>query len=251
MEELIGIASMEAPVRETDATNLPQVHAYNCLKDIFKNSLLSSMGKKSEKYLTRCIELAATGLKSETWAIRNCSLILLKSLIDSLFGSHESKSMIEAGWDGKANRIPYHRYPTLPDVLVNLLKSGVQMMSPTATNSAGAESVFPSLDIVRRAGPPDRLRGDLQVHISKYLASPVWHVREMAARTLCSCLLHENWFGIIDELLHSALQDRTRNALNHIHGVLLSLKFVFDRLSEVAPEWLTGMLPFASMLNRH
>lgn len=238
MEKLIEIASIEARVRETDDTSLPQVHAFNCLKDIFKNSFLTSMGNKSENYLPQCLELAANGLKSKVWAIRNCGLILLRSLIDCLFGSHESKSMIEAGWDGKANRIAYHRYTTLPNVLLSLLKSGHQMMGPTAIGSAGAESVFPALDIVRRAGPPDALRNELQVHIAAYLASPVWHVREMAARTLCSCLLHEGWLSALKSLLLKALNGQSFSAQNEVHGVLLVMKFVFDRLSEVAPERL-------------
>lgn len=242
MEKLIEIASTVARVRETDGSNLPQVHAFNCLKDIFKNSLLTSMGNKSERYLAQCLELSANGLRSEVWAIRNCGLLLLRSLIDTLFGSHESKSMIEAGWDGKANRIPYHRYPTLPNMLVNLLKSGHQMMSPAAMDTTGAESVFPSLDIVRRAGPPELLRAELQVHIAKYLASPVWHMREMAARTLCSCLLHDGWLRVFKSLLQEALQNQTSNTPNHIHGILLALKFVFDRLSEIALDTLTGKL---------
>ncbi|KAF4124146.1 hypothetical protein GMORB2_5862 [Geosmithia morbida] len=242
MEKLMEIASMEARVREKDGTNLPQVHAYNCLKDIFKNSLLTSMGNKSDKYIPQCLELAANGLKCEVWAIRNCGLILLRSLIDCLFGSNESKSMIEAGWDGKTNRIAYHRYPTIPGVLVNLLKSGHRMMSATAADPAGAESVFPSLDIVRRAGPPDLLRDELQVHIAKYLSSPVWHVREMAARTLCSCLLHQQWLGVIKGILQDAINDTTQNSKNHVHGVLLVLKFVIERLGEVGLGWLINNL---------
>jgi hypothetical protein len=147
--------------------------------------------------------------------------------------------MIELGWDGKANRIPYHRYSTLPRVLVNLLESGHQMMSVTATSAAGAESVFPALDIVRRAGPPDELREELMLHISTYLGSPVWHVREMAARTLCSCLLHDKWLVVMQDLLQQAIKDQTKNSQNRIHGVLVALKFVIERLAEVSPERLT------------
>jgi hypothetical protein len=236
MEELINIASTEARTRETDGTRLPQVHAFNCLKDIFKNSLLTATGNKSERYLPRCLELAASGLRSEVWAIRNCGLILLRSLVDSLFGTRDSKAMIEAGWDGKANRIHYHRYQNLPVVLLNLLKSGHRMLSPTAaTEPVGAEAVFPALDIIRRAGPPDALRSELQAHIAKYLASSVWHVREMAARALCSCLLHENWPEVISALLGEAVASADTN---HVHGVLLALKFVLERLGEVAPDGL-------------
>jgi hypothetical protein len=240
MAKLIEIASIEARVIETDGSNLPQVHAYNCLKDIFKNSLLTSMGNKSEKYLPQCLELAASGLRSEVWAIRNCGLIFLRSLIDSLFGSQESKAMIEAGWDGKANRIPYHRYPNLPTVLAGLLKSGHKMVTSTNATSS-AESVFPALDIIRRAGPPDLLRDEIQIHVAAYLSSPVWHVREIAARTLCSCLLHDKWLAVMQGLVSKSLSDKGINGQNHVHGVLLSLKFLIERFSEVAPDRLLGM----------
>ncbi|KAM5351554.1 hypothetical protein ACJ41O_004277 [Fusarium nematophilum] len=245
MTKLMEIAGEEAHVSETDGSNLPQVHAYNCLKEIFKSSYLTAIGNKSEKFLPQCLELAANGLKSELWAIRNCGLILLRSLIDCLFGSHESKANMEAGWDGKANRIAFHRYPSLPKVLLNLLKSGHQMMAPTATGSAAAaaESVFPALDIIRRAGPPELLREELQVHIAKYLASPVWHVREIAARTLCSCLLHELWLDTITSLAAESVRSPIGNVQNHVHGVLLSLKYIVDRLNEVMPDRLQHDTP--------
>ncbi|KAJ3529859.1 hypothetical protein NM208_g9572 [Fusarium decemcellulare] len=243
MAKLMEIASQGARASETDGSNLPQVHAYNCLKEIFKNSYLTAIGNKSEKFLPQCLELAANGLKSELWAIRNCGLILLRSLIDCLFGSHESKATMEAGWDGKANRIAYHRYSSLPEALLNLLKSGHQMMAPTAISSAAAESVFPALDIIRRAGPPDILRQELQIHIAKYLASPVWHVREIAARTLCSCLLHDQWVDAITSLAAESVRSPIGNIQNHVHGVLLSLKYIIDRLSEVMPNQLQRDTP--------
>ncbi|GAB0131934.1 hypothetical protein EsDP_00000387 [Epichloe bromicola] len=245
MDTLMTMAAKEARVSETDGSNLPQVHAYNCLKDIFKNSLLTSLGNKSESYLPQCLELAASGLRSEVWAIRNCGLIFLRSLIDNLFGTHESKAMIEAGWDGKANRIHYHRYPNLPSVLKSLLQSGHKILNQSATSNAGsaaAESVFPALDIIRRAGPPDLLRDEIQVDVAAYLSSPVWHVRDMAARTLCSCLLHGRWLGAIKEIFNTAMNDQSKNKQNRIHGVLLTLKFVIERLNEVAHERLIGDL---------
>lgn len=241
MEDLMAIAATDANVRVTDGTHLPQVHAFNCLKDIFKSSLLTTMGNKAEKYLPQCLELAAAGLKSEAWAIRNCGLILIRSLIDNLIGTNDSKAVIESGWDGKANRISYQKYETLPHVLLNLLKSGHEMMTSAASESMRAESVFPALEIIRRSGPPDALRGEIQTHIALYLASPVWHVREMAARTLCSCLLHEGWLENIRARLAEAMDSTTKpSTLNHIHGVLLTLKFVLERLGEVSPDRLRG-----------
>ncbi|KAG6038091.1 hypothetical protein E4U41_004560 [Claviceps citrina] len=245
MKTLMTIASEEASASETDGSNLAQVHAFNCLKDIFKNSLLTSLGNKSESYLPQCLELAASGLRSEVWAIRNCGLLFLRSLIDNLFGTHESKATIEAGWDGRANRIHYHRYPNLPAVLKNLLQSGHKTLGQSAASGAGsaaAESVFPALDIIRRAGPPDVLRDEIQVDVAAYLSSPVWHVRDMAARTLCSCLLHKRWLEVIRAAFDAAMAGHARNRQNHVHGILLTLKFVVERLSEVARDQFIATL---------
>jgi len=170
----------------------------------------------------------------ESWAIRNCGLLFLRSLIDSLLGTSETKSSLEAGWDGKATRIAYHKYPTLPHALLSLLESGIEAMAPNTT-AAGADAVFPALDIVRRAGPPDEIRDDLYRHIVKYLCSPVWHVREMAARTLCSCLLHDKWIEAIGTILQEAKADKSTNRLNSLHGSQLVLKFTIEKFAAVMP----------------
>jgi hypothetical protein len=60
--KLGDIAKRPALVAETDGSNLPQVHALNCLKDVFKSSLLS---KRADSYLTETLQLAALSLKSE------------------------------------------------------------------------------------------------------------------------------------------------------------------------------------------
>ncbi len=58
--EEIGKKSVR--MSETDGSNLPQVHALNSLREIFRSSLLS---KRAEGYLGRTLHLAATSLKSE------------------------------------------------------------------------------------------------------------------------------------------------------------------------------------------
>lgn len=61
-QDLAEIAKRPARIAETDGSNLPQVHALNCLRGIFRSSLLS---KKAESYLPATLELAAESLKSE------------------------------------------------------------------------------------------------------------------------------------------------------------------------------------------
>lgn len=222
MSTLQEIAARPAWVSETDGSNLSQVHAFNCLKEVFKSSLLS---KNAELYLAECLQLATNSLQSEVWAIRNCALLMLRSLIDNLFGTNESKSSMETGWDGKTLRISYTKYSSLPPILLNLLQAGEQAMGPgTLTQSSAAESVFPALEIIRRAGPPESHRDELYGHIAKYLGSRQWHVREIAARTLCSFLLNGDWLSSIQKLLESA-----RGSANRLHGTLLTVKFFIER----------------------
>lgn len=225
--ELGEIAKRPALAKNTDGSNLPQVHALNCLRGIFRTSLL---GKRAESYLPATLELAATCLKSEIWAIRNCGLLLLRSLIDCLFGTGESKHVTEAGWDGHTIRISYNKYPTLPGVLVGLLKSaGPSDLTPGLSSTGAAEAVFPVLDIIRRAGPPDEYRNELFGYIKGYLGSKLWHVREIAARTLCSFLLSGDWVGTVEKLIYDPLVQQDFNGL---HGALMTAKFVLERKIE-------------------
>lgn len=63
-QELENIARRPARVSQTDGSNLPQVHALNCLKEIFKNSLLSKTARRS---LPSCLQLATSSLESEVY----------------------------------------------------------------------------------------------------------------------------------------------------------------------------------------
>ncbi|KAK5664241.1 hypothetical protein OQA88_458 [Cercophora sp. LCS_1] len=222
--KLEEIGRKPALVSETDGSNLPQVHALNCIRGVFRSSLLS---KKAEAYLAVNLQLASNSLKSEVWAIRNCGLLLLRSLIDCLLGTGESKALMESGWDGHSVRISYNKYPTLPGVILSLLKSGEQGVEKASTSAA--EAVFPALDIIRRAGPPGEHRDELRSCIEGYLGSRLWHVREMAARTLCSFLLQADWVAEIKRLL-----DTFKGDANRLHGILLTAKFVVERKLELA-----------------
>lgn len=62
MGDLRRIAQEPALIARTDGSDLPQVHALNCIKDVFKSSFLS---KRAEEHLTEALQLAAASLKSE------------------------------------------------------------------------------------------------------------------------------------------------------------------------------------------
>lgn len=62
MTKLKTISSQSVKLSETDETNLPQVHAMNCLKDIFRSSVL---GKRAESHITDALQIAADSLTSD------------------------------------------------------------------------------------------------------------------------------------------------------------------------------------------
>jgi hypothetical protein len=238
LRELVLLSQQHIKLSDRDQTNLPQVHAMNCLKEIFKSSTL---GRRAEAHTAECLQLAADSLNSEMyvilllsvvtctnfgrWAIRNCGLLLLRSLIDSLFGTSESKSVTEAGWDGRSIRLSYERYPTLPDLLVKLLDTDTSRSGYYASPVVGAvESVFPALDIIRRAGPPSSHRDEIYRCVSMHLGSKLWHVREIAARTICTLLLHQNWLQDVLSLIA-----RCEESANCLHGTLMATKFILER----------------------
>lgn len=64
MMELKSLARRPVTLSETDETNLPQVHAMNCVKEIFKSSTL---GKRSDKHIPDCLQLAADSLTSDMY----------------------------------------------------------------------------------------------------------------------------------------------------------------------------------------
>lgn len=170
------------------------------------------------------------------WAIRNCGLLLLRSLIDSLFGTNDNKTEIEAGWDGKSIKISYERYPTLPDLLVKLLGAKIDPRTNGQPVISAVESVFPALDIVRRAGPPSAHRNQIYKLVMKHLGSNVWNVREMAAHAICVLVPCGEWAASTKALLTIKAP-----STNLRHGSLLAVRFILERQREMNTRNALGM----------
>lgn len=142
-----------------------------------------------------------------------------------MFGTNESKIITEAGWDGLSIKLSYDKYDALPDLLVRLL----DVQTDTSVWSAGnddraIQTVFPALDIIRRAGPPSQYRDQIYDLVSRHLGSRVWHVRDIAARTMCT-LIRDDWVDSALDLLNSGPE-----STNRTHGILMVLKYVLEKL---------------------
>jgi hypothetical protein len=170
------------------------------------------------------------------WAIRNSGLILLRSIIDRLFGTSDSKAIMESGWDGKSIKLSYEAYPKLAELLDNLLKSGPGTDGKLDQQAFSAvELVFPALDIIRRAGPPSSHRDSIHKSVLSHLGSPVWHVREIAAHTICTMMMSTTWECSVLDLLRTPT-----TSANQRHGFLLAVNYILQRRFALGPATTIG-----------
>ncbi|XPS80567.1 hypothetical protein M3J07_012543 [Ascochyta lentis] len=229
MNDLVNEATVEAQHTNIEESRLPQVHAINCIKEIFTTSKLSVA---SEAYIAQGLELAAKTLNSNIWPIRNCSLMLFKALIERLLGSSEAQDWKEQD-RAKTSRFSYDNYPSLLSILSDLLDPAgplKQTLENTSENSNpfdlhGAEGVFPALQILRQARPPTNAMGPIRASVEKLLASPHWHMRDMAARTVVSLLPSHEMYDAAFDMLRSGY-----SSTNQRHGVLLAVKYMMRKL---------------------
>lgn len=106
---------------------------------------------------------------------------------------------------------------------------------PGSLGTSAVESVFPALDIIRRAGPPKELRVKIYASIKAHLGSGVWHVRDIAARTICTLLLDDSWLSGLLNLFITCSK-----SINEVHGVLLVVKHLLERRLELNPDDSSG-----------
>ncbi|KAE8856963.1 hypothetical protein PTNB29_08030 [Pyrenophora teres f. teres] len=227
MKDLVAETLVEAQSANIEESRLPQVHALNCIKEIFTTSKLSVA---SEAYIGQGLELAAKTLNSPIWPLRNCSLMLFKALIERLLGSDEAQDWKERE-RAKTSRFSYDNYPSLVNILVDLLEpsSDRKIMRTPETGSSpldlhGAEGVFPALQILRQARPPGDIK-KIQDLVRDLLPSPHWHMRDMAARTYVSLRATTESSRALSPILDSVPSNH-----NGQHGRLLVVKYMLRKI---------------------
>lgn len=168
-----------------------------------------------------------------SWPIRNCSLMLFKALIERLLGSSEAQDWKEQD-RAKTSRFSYDNYPSLLGILADLLNPSGPLKETIESSSEGsnpfdlhgAEGVFPALQILRQARPPTNELAPIRASVEKLLASPHWHMRDMAARTVVSLLPPHEMYDAAFKML-----SEDHSSINTRHGVLLAVKYMMRKLA--------------------
>ncbi|KAF2675118.1 hypothetical protein BT63DRAFT_420345 [Microthyrium microscopicum] len=217
IHDLQSTAKSEA-IDLSEGGSLPQVHALNCLKAIFTTSNLAGV---SEVYIPEAIDLAGQCVNSKIWAIRNCGLMLFKSIIDRLLGSTESQNWSD--YDHRnISRISWSKYPALQTTVFQLLQT---QFSSDQGQESGLESVFLALKIIQRIPPPIVLVEKIRNVVLPYCDSTHWHVRDMAARTLSTLTTEQD----VRVQVFDLLTECSTNSQNLLHGRLLCILYTLKR----------------------
>lgn len=174
--------------------DIPQVHAFNCMKQIFVESDLQ---RTSIEYADVALTLALREFNSVNWSVRNCAVMLFNAIQQRIFGGQKLYPF----------DLFFYKYPLLKDAMLEKLNDGQQ------------QNLFPVIILLSRLDTSLSEESDTLKVFKKSLISLLshkhWKVREMVARVIVS--LHQkselvsflNSFDIHDE------------DLNKVHGYLL------------------------------
>lgn len=220
IQDLSKIALQNVGLELAQDGGLPQVHALNCLKDIFKNTRL---GEHSAPHISSAMIIAAECLSSDVWAIRNCGLMLFRALIDRLLGTNDAYT---DEYVSSGAQLSLKQYPELSNVLMQQLTTpdldslDAGKLFNSDTSDTRGEGVFPALQLLQRTYIPKDMHGAFQQAVRRLMSSRTWHIRDKAARTYAS-MIQDQSTEKLEELLNTSESDQ-----NLLHGSLLCAKYL-------------------------
>lgn len=202
--------SFFASMTDVQQTHLPQVHVLNCLREILTNSRFRG---QTVRWLIEVLDLAASSLSSHVWAIRNCGLMLFRACA-SRVGTAADVSNLEPN-----ESVSSSQSEAILNIAFKLLKSGRQI------DVDCPELSFAGLDLVSRITVPASAHSQTKENVLLQLGSPIWMIREQAARVYASQTPEIEVLGAAVHLISTlALSDQNRS-----HGILLCARELIQR----------------------
>ncbi|EMG49406.1 hypothetical protein G210_5819 [Candida maltosa Xu316] len=182
----------ELPYESESKEDIPQVHAFNTLSQLFKESQLAG---HSSVFIEQALVLSLKHFDSTNWSIRNCALML--------FGHLEKKIFSNAKVNSKRF---FARFKKVEQTFVDYLLNGQDQI------------VFPILIMLERLEFTSSTLS-LENAVIKLLGRKSWKVREFAAKIAASMLQPNEFNQFIKSALSSDID------FNTLHGVLMCLKY--------------------------
>ncbi|KAE8415009.1 putative death-receptor fusion protein-domain-containing protein [Aspergillus pseudocaelatus] len=227
IKELLEISHL--PVQQDDDNQemeLPQVHALNCLKEIFTNTKVAA---HTEPFIMPALNLSAEQLGSPVWNLRNSGLMLFRALLTRMCRRGTGLGFGGSSGSEPGGRISFQKYPGLIQLLSDLLSSSnARNNAEQGDHAMVTERVFPALELIAEKVPNvyDTDDAMLLELVREQLKSPVWGIREHAARVYASLLNRPDILKDIQTLLDI---DRDSKSQDYLHGKALSIKYALRR----------------------
>lgn len=229
--QLFRISSVEYIPNADEVMDIPQVHAFNCIKHIFIDSQLAD---ESVSYVNQALQLALKNFTNETWAIRNCAVMLFTALQNRLFGTKKLGDLLPC----IPSRLFFSKYVGVDKMLYDLLRNAVMPTTDCVNAARKIEVVFPILTILSRLECYDdkdvELKPFVDLLLNHCLGISHWKVREMAAKLAAAIIHPMNILPIMMDLLKIRGQLTTRKA-NIVHGSLLTILEMIERVEKKLP----------------
>ncbi|KAJ5777592.1 hypothetical protein N7520_000838 [Penicillium odoratum] len=225
---------------------LPQVHAMNCLKDIFVNNKL---GPHTEAFIMPALTLSAERIGSPIWNLRNSGLMLFRALLTRMcrfvLGTGAGFGGISGSEPG--SKISFPKYPGLLELLSSLL-APVAGTTVEGTDIV-TERIFPALELIGEKIPTfDDDDTMLRGLVLEHFRSPVWAIREHAARVYASLLTRTNILKDVCDLVNLLKGDVTEN---YLHGTVLCVQYSLRRFAASTDVFWTSQLDELLVTIRH
>ncbi|XP_062980061.1 tRNA (32-2'-O)-methyltransferase regulator THADA [Elgaria multicarinata webbii] len=223
MKELIHLAS---PSNASPST-IPQVHALNILRALFKDTRL---GENIIPYVADGMRAAILGFTSSVWAVRNSSTLLFSTLITRIFGVKRGKDE-----NSKKNRMTgrefFTRFPNLYPFLLSQLELAASSVDSETSEVKLHPSLFLLLLILSKLYPSPMDGAFSALSMAPFVPfilrcghSPEYRSRELAGRALVPFIMLNLVPQTVLSLL-AGLPDCTEPCIrqNAVHGTLLQV----------------------------
>jgi len=198
-DKLLDIAKTSVDEKaESEKMDIPQVHAFNCIKTLFIESNLSN---SIAPYIYEGLELALSTFSSKIWSVRNCSIMLFTALQNRLFGRKKMSA-----------RVFFSRFKGIREILIKILTNSI--------NEDNLETLFPVLTILSKleANPGYDGLDEFKPLLRVCLATKYWKIREAAARAMPALITYP------EQEAHSLLKTCSSSNQNMLHGHLLAIR---------------------------
>ncbi|OUM61283.1 hypothetical protein PIROE2DRAFT_62599 [Piromyces sp. E2] len=225
VNSLLEVANKPVGEHWDEQSDLPQVHALNILRSIFRESKL---GNDVISYVPKVMITTIEGFNSPAWAIRNCSTMMFSTMLNRTLGSKKTKDDFDAV-NSITCREFFSHYPELHPYLLKQLNLSKKMLQESKSLHP---TLFPILAILSRLQPSilastptvSVLNMSAFVSAVKYCGQvSIYKVREASGRALVSLISSTEMIGLLEEIISDSWSTKNQNAF---HGGLMQVRFI-------------------------